>query len=102
MTRFVELDGKNGRHVWFNIDKIVSFGEVDGYTHVYCVDDGASGDRGLYIVRQTPEDILRLIRNAQNEVVEKLVIHIDNPVTDANIDEAIKKIREAQEKLLGA
>ena len=102
MTRFIELEGKNGRPIWLNIDKIISFGVVEGFTRIYCVNDGDSEDRGPYIVNQMPEDILRLIRNAQNEVVEKLVIQIDNPVTDANIDEAIKKIREAQEKLLGA
>lgn len=107
MTRFVTLTGRNGNDIRLNIDKIISIWRDDGntgngpHTEIITVADSV-GDRRPYVVQESPDDILRLIRNAENEIVERIIIQIENPVTDANIDEALRKIKEAQAKLLGA
>lgn len=108
MTRFVALTGLDGGDIYIAVDKIVSIWRDSDYhgpsphTEIITVADSVYNEHGPYKVQESPEDVLRLIRNAVNENVERLIIQIDNPVTDANIDEAIRKIKEAQAKLLGA
>ena len=106
MTRFVRLTGLNGSEIYLNVDKIVSiwrsYDSCPMHTDITTVADSTDSQYGQYRVQETPEDVLRLIRNSINENVEKLVIQIENPVTDDNIEEALRKIKEAQAKLLGA
>lgn len=107
MTRFVALTGMNDGDIYIAVDKIISIWRDSDYhgpnphTEITTVSDSSSNEYGPYKVKESPEDVLRLIRNSVNENVDRIIIQIDNPVTDANVFEALRKIQEAQAKLLG-